>query len=101
MKNQEKQPILSQLINLVLKIVREQTPTKEEFKTQKPKAIFKILLLIFGVLFCLMLAGIILWFYLLRVFLKILGSIFLLGAGADFVHNRRQDRHYEENGRYF
>ncbi|WP_394991370.1 hypothetical protein [Emticicia sp.] len=101
MKNQEKQSLISQLMNFMFKIVKEQTPTKEEFKTQLTKAIFKILFLILGVLFCLMLAGITLGFYLLGFFLKILGRIFLLGAGTDFVHNRKQNRHYEENGRYF
>jgi uncharacterized membrane protein YiaA len=101
MKNQEKQSLLSQLINFALKIVREQTPTKVEFRTELTKAIFKILLLIFGVLFCLMLAVIILGFYLLSFFLKILGKIFLFGAAADFAHNRRQDKYYEENERYF
>ncbi len=101
MENQQKQSMLNQLFSFVLEIIREQTPTKYEFKTQPTKAVFKILFLVFGILFCLTLAGIILGFYLLGFLLKVLGSIFLLGSGADFVHNRKQDRHFEENGGYF
>jgi Flp pilus assembly protein TadB len=93
--------MIKQLMNFVFKLIKEQTPTKEEFKTQTGKTIFKVLLLILGVLLCLILIGIVLGFYLLSCFLKVLGYIFLFGAAADFAHNRRQDKHYEENGRYF
>jgi hypothetical protein len=101
MKNQEKQSLLSQLIAFIFKIVREQIPTKKEFKEHLTKGIFKALFLILCILFSLLLAGIIKYFYLLGFFLKILSNIFLFGAAADSIHNRRQDTYFGENERYY
>jgi hypothetical protein len=101
MKNQEKHSLLSQLINFVLKLLKEQTPTIEEFRIQLKKAIFRLLVLILSILLCLMAAGIILGIYILGFFLNVLGKVFLFGAVADYTHDRNQDKHYEEHGRYY
>lgn len=97
MENQEKQSLISQLMNFTFKLIKEQTPSSEEFKTQPTKAILRVLLLIFGVIFYLLLVGIILGLYIFSFFLRILGNIFLFGAAADFLHNRNQENYYEEN----
>ena len=89
MKNHEKQSLISQLMSFIFKLIEEQTPSREEFKTQPTKAILRVLLVILGVLFCFILAGIVIGFYLLSFFLKILGIIFIFGTPADFVQNRR------------
>lgn len=99
MENQEKYSLISQLMSFILKLIKEQTPKSEELKTQPTKAILRVILLILGVLFCLLLVGIILGLYIFSFFLKILGNIFLFGAAADFIHNRNQDNYYEENNR--
>lgn len=97
MENQEKQSLISQLMSFILKLFQEQTPKNKEFKTQPTKTILRVLLLILGVIFCLLLVGIILGLYIFSFFLKNLGNIFLFGAAADFIHNRNQDNYYEEN----
>jgi hypothetical protein len=48
-----------------------------------------------------MAAGIILGIYILGFFLNVLGKVFLFGAVADYTHDRNQDKHYEEHGRYY
>lgn len=95
MRKQTRKSLLSKLLGFILKLIKEQTPSKEEFKTYPTKVIARILLMFFCIVFCLFLTVIILGLYLFSLILKILGSIFLFGVAADFVDNRKYYKHFE------
>jgi cell division septal protein FtsQ len=101
MENQNKQSNLDKFMDFIINFFIECIPTRNELKTQKIKALLKVLLLTIGVLIGLSLLGVLLAIYLLGIFLMVFGKILSIGATADRKHEKSQDRHFEENGRYF
>lgn len=101
MENQHKQSNLDKFMDFIINFFIECIPTRNELKTQKLKALFKILFLAIGVLIVLSLLVVLLAIYLFGIFLMVLGKILSIGTSTDLKHEKSQDRYYEENGRYY
>jgi len=101
MENQEKQSISDKTMYFIINFFVGCVPTRKELKTQKLKSIFKVLLLILGILIGLSIIGALLAIYLLSIFLMFIGKILSIGASFDQKHEKRQDRYFDENGRYY
>ena len=93
----EKKSILDRLMN----VIGESVPTRIELKTQKTKAQFKILLLTLCILLVASVIIGVISIYILGFFLRLFGTILTFGTASDFRHQRRQNRHFDERGRYF
>lgn len=101
MENQNKQSNLDKFMDFIINFFIGCIPTRNELKTQKLKSLFKVLLLTIGVLIGLSILGVLLVIYLFGIFLMILGKILSIGAAADRKHEKRQDRHFDDNGWYY
>lgn len=101
MENQNKQSTLDKFMDFIINFFIECVPTRNELKTQKLKALLKVLLLAIGVLIGLSIVGILLAIYLLGIFLMVFGKILSIGAASDRKNEQSQDRYFDENGRYY
>jgi hypothetical protein len=101
MKIQEKQSILDKLMDFIINFFVGCVPTRNELKTQKLKSIFKILLLILGILIGLSIIGVLIAIYLLGIFLMVIGKTLSIGASFDRKHEKSQNRYFDDNGKYY
>jgi len=62
---------------------------------------FKVLLLILGVLIGFSIIGVLITIYLLGIFLMVIGKILSIGASFDRKYEKSQDKYFDENGRYY
>lgn len=97
----KKQSMLDKSMDFIINFFVGCVPTKNELKTEKLKSMFKVLLLILGILIGLSIIGALLAIYLLGIFLMIIGKILSIGASFGQKHEKSQDRYFEENGRYY
>lgn len=93
----EKKSILDRLMNLI----GESVPTRNELKTQKVRVFFKTLLLILCISLVIAIIIGIISIYILGFFLRFIGTILTFGAAFDYRHQKSQDKHFEENERYY
>lgn len=101
MENQTKQSNLDKFMDFIINFFIECIPTRNELKTQKLKALFKVLFLMIGVIIGLSVIGALLCIYLLGIFLMVIGKILSIGASSDRKHEKSQDKYFDENGRYY
>ena len=101
MENQDKQSNLDKFMDFIINFFIECIPTRKELKTQKIKALLKILLLMIGVVIGIVVLGFLLAIYFLGIFLMVFGKILSIGASFDRKHEKNQDRYIDENGRYY
>lgn len=101
MENQTKQSNLDKFMDFIINFFIECIPTRKELKTQKIKALFKVSLLMIGVIIGLSIIGALLSIYLLGIFLMVIGKILSIGASSDRKHEKRQDKYFDEKGEYF
>jgi hypothetical protein len=101
MENQSKQSILDKLMDFIINFFVECVPTRNELKTEKLKSLFKMLLLMIGVVIGVAVLGFLLSIYLLGICLMIFGKMLSIGAASDRKHEKRQDRYFDENGQYY
>ncbi|MER0438256.1 hypothetical protein [Emticicia sp. W12TSBA100-4] len=101
MENQEKQSISYKPMDFIINFFVGCVPTRKELKTQKLKSIYKILLLMFGILVGLSIIGVLIAIYLLGIFLMVIGKMLSIGSSFDQKHEKSQDRYFDENGKYY
>ncbi len=101
MENQDKKSNLDKFMDFIINFFIECIPTRNELKTQKIKALFKVSLLMIGVLIGLSIIGLLLAIYLFGIFLMVFGKILSIGAASDRKNEKSQNRHFEENGKYY
>jgi len=101
MENQEKQSIVDKSMDFIINFFVGCIPTRNELKTQKLNALFKIVLLMIGVVVGVAVLGCLVAIYLLGIFLMIFGKMLSIGASFDRKHEKSQDRYFDENGKYY
>jgi uncharacterized membrane protein HdeD (DUF308 family) len=101
MENQNKQSNLDKFMDFIINFFIGCIPTRNELKTQKLKALIKVLLLTFGILIGLSVIVALITIYLLGIFLMVFGKILSIGAVADRKHEKIQDRYFEDNEKYY